>query len=94
MRGDYCPVAKEPCQSLCETPCSTARHESQLQKALDLLCGLHPEVTATAPMAIAEQIFDHVQSELAERSRSLENALQNIQARDALIAKLRATTQG
>jgi len=21
MRPDYCPIANEPCQSLCETPC-------------------------------------------------------------------------
>lgn len=21
MRADYCPIANEPCQSLCETPC-------------------------------------------------------------------------
>jgi len=23
MRSDYCPIANEPCQSLCDTPCST-----------------------------------------------------------------------
>jgi hypothetical protein len=22
MRPDYCPIANEPCQSMCETPCS------------------------------------------------------------------------
>lgn len=22
MRPDYCPVSNEPCQSLCDTPCS------------------------------------------------------------------------
>lgn len=22
MRSDYCPISKEPCQSLCDTPCS------------------------------------------------------------------------
>lgn len=23
-RPDYCPIGEEPCQSLCDTPCSTA----------------------------------------------------------------------
>jgi len=23
MRPDYCPIGNEPCQSLCDTPCST-----------------------------------------------------------------------
>jgi hypothetical protein len=92
MRADYCPVAGEPCQSLCDQPCDAKRHESELQKALDFLCGLHPEVTADRPMVIAQQIFDHVQSELAERARSLENALQNLEDRNALIATLRRPT--
>ena len=29
MRPDYCPVGNEPCQSLCDEPCST-----QIKKAL------------------------------------------------------------
>ena len=25
MRPDYCPIGNEPCQSLCDTPCSVTR---------------------------------------------------------------------
>ena len=27
MRPDYCPIANEPCQSLCDTPCSVQKLE-------------------------------------------------------------------
>ena len=23
MKADYCPISNEPCQSMCDTPCST-----------------------------------------------------------------------
>jgi len=25
MRADYCPIANEPCQSLCDTPCGSRK---------------------------------------------------------------------
>ena len=33
-RPDYCPVGGEPCQSLCETPCSTTGETKKLRAAL------------------------------------------------------------
>ena len=30
MRPDYCPMANEPCQSLCDEPCSTQSKEMKL----------------------------------------------------------------
>jgi hypothetical protein len=30
MRPDYCPVSKEPCQSLCDEPCSTQNKKMKL----------------------------------------------------------------
>lgn len=30
MRPDYCPVGEEPCQSLCDEPCSTQKKEMKL----------------------------------------------------------------
>jgi hypothetical protein len=30
MRSDYCPVSKEPCQSLCDEPCSAQNKEMKL----------------------------------------------------------------
>lgn len=30
MRPDYCPVGGEPCQSLCDEPCSTQKKEMKL----------------------------------------------------------------
>lgn len=31
-RPDYCPVGGEPCQSLCETPCTTSSEMKRLRK--------------------------------------------------------------
>lgn len=45
MRPDYCPVGGEPCQSLCETPCSntrkrlTKKQRATLIEAADHLSG-------------------------------------------------------
>lgn len=34
MRPDYCPIGGEPCQSMCETPCSTTGETKRLREAL------------------------------------------------------------
>jgi len=60
-----------------------------LQQALDLLCGLHPQVTRDEPMEVAVQIFDQVQAERAAHAAALANAQRNIDGRDQMIAKLR-----
>lgn len=31
MRADYCPLGGEPCQSLCETPCTTTSEVQRLR---------------------------------------------------------------
>ncbi|WP_423459921.1 hypothetical protein [Ottowia sp. VDI28] len=91
-RPDYCPVGNEPCQSMCEEPCSwTPKTKAgKLQAALDLLAGLHPGLTVDDPMEAAQRIFDHVQAEQAEHRRERENDRLNIAARDSLIRRLRA----
>jgi len=39
MRSDYCPIANEPCQALCQNPCRTAKqatsHETLIKQLLD-----------------------------------------------------------
>ena len=37
MKADYCPVGGEPCQSLCDTPCTTKTEVQQLREALRVL---------------------------------------------------------
>lgn len=74
-RPDQCPVGGEPCQSMCDEPCSwqgstRGREREALltehAQALDFLAGLHPCLTIDGPpMAVAERIFDAVMSERA-----------------------------
>lgn len=74
-RPDYCPVGNEPCQSMCDEPCSwqgstRGKERAALLKehvqALDFLAGLHPCLTIDGPpMAVAERIFDAVLGERA-----------------------------
>lgn len=75
-RPDHCPVGGEPCQSMCDEPCSWQgwtrgkEREALLAEhvqALDFLAGLHPCLTIDGPpMAVAERILDAVQGERAE----------------------------
>jgi|GEM_PF-2936314 len=34
-RPDYCPIGGEPCQSLCDTPCSSVPRKKKLQREHD-----------------------------------------------------------
>lgn len=34
MKPDYCPMVNEPCQSMCDTPCSMNRLETQQRKPM------------------------------------------------------------
>jgi hypothetical protein len=43
MRPDYCPVGNEPCQSLCDEPCSTTPKRKPLtDEEIDKLLGPLP----------------------------------------------------
>jgi len=61
-----------------------------LRQALDLLRGLHPEITRDEPMEVSQQIFDHVMATHAQARRDLVNAHENIQARDQVLLRQRA----
>ncbi len=75
-RPDECPVGGEPCQSMCDEPCSwqgstrgkerealLAEHTQALAFLAGLYCG---DLTISdPPMAVAERIFDSVMSERA-----------------------------
>lgn len=56
MRPDYCPVGGEPCQSMCEEPCSVAKkstpHETLIAQLLD------SRVPKTEPEPVA-WMFQH-----------------------------------
>lgn len=74
-RPDHCPVGGEPCQSMCDEPCSWQgstrgkEREALLAEhvqALDFLAGLHPCLAIDGPpMAVAGRIFDAVMGERA-----------------------------
>lgn len=75
-RPDECPVGGEPCQSMCDEPCSwqgstrskerealLAEHAQALAFLAGLYCG---DLTISdPPMAVAERIFDSVMAERA-----------------------------
>lgn len=94
-RPDYCPVGGEPCQSMCDEPCSWQgstrgkEREALLAEhvqALDFLAGLHPFLTIDGPpMAAAERIFDAVLGERAELQAEIKRQEQALDfLRDAL----------
>jgi hypothetical protein len=68
--------------------------ETELQKALDFLCGLHPCVTAENPMHIAEQIFGSVMAERRELQREVKRLEEVIAGRDELIRQMRRKNEG
>ena len=44
MRPDYCPIGGEPCQSLCDTPCTRTPQRNPLthEQRFDLLTKFEP----------------------------------------------------
>jgi hypothetical protein len=44
MRPDYCPIGNQPCQSLCDEPCTTTPKRQPLthEKRVDLLTAFAP----------------------------------------------------
>lgn len=66
-RPDYCPVGNEPCQSLCETPCTTSSEMKRLRKieaaAMNLVAQKGRHHTEQAYQRLAELVAPNVQIE-------------------------------
>ena len=98
-RPDYCPVGGEPCQSMCDEPCSwqgSARGKEREAllvehvQAMDFLAGLHPCLTIDGPpMAVAERIFDAVMGERAELKAEIKRQEQALDLLRGALARTR-----
>ena len=59
MRPDYCPMANEPCQSLCDKPCSAHRLKVATTPPQRTWVGLTDEEVNQLYTQIQEQVDKH-----------------------------------
>ena len=72
MRPDYCPVGGEPCQSLCDVPCTTNSEMKRLRKlAQAVLDTRSEEAKACLTMQNAEENFSDAKPEIAKYERAM-----------------------